>query len=158
MRLLIWPFKEVKIRTSVVSISNRKAPARIELATPSLRDWCTATVLRSQHLFGNNFFESKLWWQAKISGQTCMVVWLNGRASDYGSDGCRFESCHDQSFCSVVERTTSRWNDARCRILSKNNFLLLFFLHIFLRWKTFWQFKWSWQFKNTLGWQLSQSI
>ena len=21
-------------------------------------------------------------------------VWLNGRASDYGSEGCRFESCH----------------------------------------------------------------
>jgi hypothetical protein len=25
-------------------------------------------------------------------------VWLNGRASDYGSEGCRFESCHGWFF------------------------------------------------------------
>ena len=30
-------------------------------------------------------------------------VWLNGRAPDHGSGGCRFESCHGCSFVPEIE-------------------------------------------------------
>ena len=32
-----------------------------------------------------------------------MSVWLNGRAPDHGSGGCRFESCHGCSFVRATE-------------------------------------------------------
>ena len=31
-------------------------------------------------------------------GGTVAVAWLNGRALDLGSNGCRFESCRDRLF------------------------------------------------------------
>ncbi len=31
-----------------------------------------------------------------------MVAWLNGRALDLGSNGCRFESCRDRCFSPIT--------------------------------------------------------
>ena len=48
----------------------------------------------------------------------CTVAWLNGRALDLGSNGCRFESCRDRLAAHKVdtegfEPSTSRMRNGR---------------------------------------------
>ena len=41
-------------------------------------------------------FPDSLLYIGVCSGQASPVAWLNGRALDLGSNGCRFESCRDR--------------------------------------------------------------